>query len=454
MLYAGSKVDTSKEIVYNTETAFRYSDMAKWKNIILLVSMVITLLLLISQLQTYRLPCSHVLFSRENKERTVHNFNDVSKEQSYESEIKPLSLSQSLNFSLEEFYATDLTTYPEQANKLSPLLTKRSDVIAEAQRIHMNIFSTLLKGYKYAMLFDYSPSENKGDAAIVVGEATLLRRLNIDVVFACSTAHCGKHLDYAEKLSKNYSSTELVILLHGGGNIIGYHYEDKRRFEEIPHFKAFNIIMFPQSIFHRGDTEHIELCKKVYSSHPSLTFIWRDSVSYKLGKRLFPNVRSLLSPDIVFQLGPVKRFMDPTQDILWIKRTDAETPVYDAPKSAGKYRMHVADWKLWSTPKGTSPMEDSYLMTANGMMFLSRGRVVVTDRLHGFILCTLLNIPHVFIDNKQHKLSNYHNTWTHGLENLIMATSSADAVVQAQYLLKKLDKELPKITGYYKNTGY
>jgi exopolysaccharide biosynthesis predicted pyruvyltransferase EpsI len=162
----------------------------------------------------------------------------------------------------------------------------------------------------------------------------------------------------------------------------------------------------------------------------------------------------LLSPDIVFQLGPVKRFIGPTQDILWIKRTDAETPVYDAPKSAGIYRMHVADWKLWSTPKGTSPMEDSYLMTANGMMFLSRGRVVVTDRLHGFILCTLLNIPHVFIDNKQHKLSNYHNTWTHGLENLIMASSSADAVVQAQYLLKKLDKELPQITGYYKNTGY
>jgi pyruvyl transferase EpsO len=43
---------------------------------------------------------------------------------------------------------------------------------------------------------------------------------------------------------------------------------------------------------------------------------------------------------------------------------------------------------------------------------LSAGRVVVTDRLHGHILCVLLGIPHVVLDNQHGKLSAYHSRWT------------------------------------------
>jgi len=43
---------------------------------------------------------------------------------------------------------------------------------------------------------------------------------------------------------------------------------------------------------------------------------------------------------------------------------------------------------------------------------LSRGRVVVTDRLHGHILCTLLGIPHVLLDHGYGKVTNFYQTWT------------------------------------------
>jgi exopolysaccharide biosynthesis predicted pyruvyltransferase EpsI len=113
--------------------------------------------------------------------------------------------------------------------------------------------------------------------------------------------------------------------------------------------------------------------------------------------------------------------------------------------------MNVSDWLMWKTPRGDSPMENIFLMTTNGMMFLQRGRVVITDRLHGHILSTLLNIPHIYIDNKQRKISNYHTTWTAGLDNVVLANSSIDAVEKAKELLIKLDKELPSVKGYFIN---
>lgn len=352
------------------------------------------------------------------------------------------------NFSIDEFYPTDLIQNPELANTLSKLLPSRKDVIFEAQRIHMHIFGNLLRSYRYAMLFDYSPSENKGDSAIAVGEMILLRKLKIEVIFACKIGTCTvMTLEKAARISKTYSERDLVILFHGGGNVIGYQTIDKYRFSEIEQFRRFNIVMFPQSIFYRGPQSHINLCKRMYASH-NLTFIWRDMVSFRTGRKLFPNVKSLLAPDIAYQIGHVDRFMHPSQDILWIKREDVETPGYTTRPFQGPYRIHISDWLYWKTPKGTSPMEDIFLMTTNGLMFLQRGRIVVTDRLHGHILSTLLDIPHIYIDNKEKKISNYHNTWTASVENIVLAESAEDALVQAQNLLIKLDRALPNITGF------
>ncbi|XP_053400787.1 uncharacterized protein LOC123562719 isoform X2 [Mercenaria mercenaria] len=345
---------------------------------------------------------------------------------------RTLSLSKPLNFSINDFFSVDLVENPEEANKLSPLLTTRPGVIEEAQRIHKNTFKSLLGKYKYAMLFNYSPSENKGDSAIVVGEVILLHKLNISVVFACKFGCTKQRLDKARAIGKNYTDNELVILFHGGGNVIGWPVADHWRSDLIPRFMRFNIIRFPQSILYIKPQSHIEFCKKLYATHPRLTFIWRDKTSYILGKELFPKVRSLLSPDMAYQIGLVPRFMQPIYDILWIKRGDKESPVYETPQAPIGLSMHVSDWINWKTPRGTSPMEDTFLMTTNGMMFLQRGRIVITDRLHGHILSTLLAIPHVYIDNNQRKISNYHNTWTAGYEKIYFWPILARMLLQKQ----------------------
>ena len=48
----------------------------------------------------------------------------------------------------------------------------------------------------------------------------------------------------------------------------------------------------------------------------------------------------------------------------------------------------------------------------NGVSTLSRGKIVVTDRLHAHILCILLDIPHVVLDNSYGKITTFIDAWT------------------------------------------
>jgi exopolysaccharide biosynthesis predicted pyruvyltransferase EpsI len=47
-----------------------------------------------------------------------------------------------------------------------------------------------------------------------------------------------------------------------------------------------------------------------------------------------------------------------------------------------------------------------------GLRALSRGRVAVSDRLHGHVLCELLGIPHVMFPDRYGKVHSFHETWT------------------------------------------
>ncbi|XP_048247973.1 glucose-6-phosphate/phosphate translocator 2, chloroplastic-like [Haliotis rufescens] len=112
-------------------------------------------------------------------------------------------------------------------------------------------------------------------------------------------------------------------------------------------------------------------------------------------------------PDMAFEIGSVERFVSPTFDILWMRRSDDESTKYQMPYIPHQLSYHVADWLSWPTPKSPA-MEYAFHIATNGMLFLQRGRVVITDRLHGHILSTLLGIPHVILDNNYHKVSSYH----------------------------------------------
>ncbi|XP_067682317.1 uncharacterized protein [Haliotis asinina] len=350
-----------------------------------------------------------------------------------------------------EIHQRKLILTPEETDTLSPSLISSIAVIREAQRIHFNLFSDLLSPYKYAILLDIAAFENKGDPAITTGEVYLLRRLGIKLLYYCNFYACTKkNLDYAKNLTSSYSHNDLVVLIHGGGNLVGYSPNDKLRQQIFKRFSNFKMVLFPQSIFLRKHFEkELEFCKKLYTNQGNFTMILRDRQSLRYAKTYFKgNSTLMMAPDMAFQIGAVPRFISPSFDILWLKRLDEETPGYKLPKLPSGITVHCSDWNDWKTPKGDTAMETAFLMANNGLIFLQRGRVVITDRLHGHILSTLLDIPHVLIDNSYRKLSSYHNTWTRGLANTVLTHNATHALDLAVELLQKYGDLLPPIAPY------
>ena len=75
-------------------------------------------------------------------------------------------------------------------------------------------------------------------------------------------------------------------------------------------------------------------------------------------------------------------------------------------------------------------MAQSNLRAAN--MLLSRGRIVVTDRLHAHVMCVLLGIPHVLLDNSYGKVSSVYRSYTHRFETVHFASSGAEVAARIE----------------------
>jgi pyruvyl transferase EpsO len=147
-------------------------------------------------------------------------------------------------------------------------------------------------------------------------------------------------------------------------------------------------------------------------------------------------------------------------DVLWLRRTDLEA----VPDNDGRQAVAgtvVTDWLdprppvvrmmreavqplLLQHPRALRTLrrysEATFDYQARtrmnfGCRLLGRGKVVITDRLHGHILSLLLGIPHVLLDNSYGKLRHFHETWTCSMPQVRWVESSAEARAVAEQLL-------------------
>ncbi|XP_067658289.1 uncharacterized protein [Haliotis asinina] len=349
---------------------------------------------------------------------------------------------------IDDYLNLHLLTHPNSTDLLSPLLPTHYAVIEEAKRIHLNIFTDLFGGAKYALLFDVADYENKGDPAISTGEIYFLRRMGIKLIYYCMTSKCTKwNINRSFGIAKKYPLNQTIVLLQGGGNIFSYEGLDILREQVLNRFTEHRVVLFPQSVWMRYSEEKTKHYANVYNSHPHLTITIRDRMSLEKARNVLTHPRLILIPDMAFEIGSVERFVSPTFDILWMRRGDDESTRYQLPFIPQNISYHVADWIEWVTPKSPA-MEYAFHMATNGMLFLQRGRVVITDRLHGHILSTLLGIPHVILDNNYHKVSSYRTSWTKGVPYIKEAKDSKMALAMALELLQKYNDTLPKIQQY------
>ena len=298
---------------------------------------------------------------------------------------------------------------------------------------------------RYALL-DYPAHANVGDSAIWLGALEAFRLLGAGrPAYTCcvSTYHAGV-------LRRRVGSGP--IFLSGGGNLGDlYPHHQKLRERAARDFPDRAIVQLPQAIhFDRTDTQAV--AREVFGAHPNLTLFVRDRQS--LARALDGlGVHAHLAPDMAFALPRPARPAASTQDVVWLLRGDDEVRGAALSLPAGG---STVDWMAESQGGlvgyqrrltrhvHAKPsrrllahlLRRTYTPTAQrrldrGIELLASGRLVVTDRLHGHVLCVLLGIPHVLLDNRYGKNRALYEAWTHDVPFVRWAERDEGAVADA-----------------------
>ncbi len=305
---------------------------------------------------------------------------------------------------------------------------------------------TIPAGGRVAVL-DFPTHSNVGDYAIWLGQLAYLRASGRRVAYMCAQR------DYSrERLRERVG--EGTILIHGGGNL-GDLWPSHQDFREqvLRDFPDRDVVQLPQSTHFQG-VDRLEDAKRAFSAHSRFTLLVRDANSLAFAERHF-DCRVALCPDLAFALGELARVGSPTHDVVCLARTDRESAftgeferldgvevvdwVHDptrhyriarrAALAAPRRYRHSRGASRFVAPvarRGFQYLAESQLRL--GRQLLSRGEIAVTDRLHGHILCLLMSVPHVAIDNSYGKLRSFYETWTSSSELVRWADQPAEAV--------------------------
>jgi exopolysaccharide biosynthesis predicted pyruvyltransferase EpsI len=266
---------------------------------------------------------------------------------------------------------------------------------------------------------------NVGDSAIWLGQLTYLEQRGAPL------AYVADRLSFSPRALARRIGPRGTILLCGGGNL-GDLWSAPQQFREavIRAFPHHKVVQLPQSL-HFSNRNHLKAAKQVFQAHPDLTLLVRDRTSLDTARRAL-GAHTLLCPDMALLLGPTMRPQPPRQAVLCLRRQDREATT--APQNPA---VPCIDWpglawmkrQFGQPPHRATPKALLRLLAATlrpfhqplcrqrlirGFKLLSRGTVVVTDRLHGHILCLLLDIPHVLVDTRQGKIRPFYETWTAG----------------------------------------
>jgi len=281
-------------------------------------------------------------------------------------------------------------------------------------------------------VLDVPDYPNVGDPAILLGELAFFRRHFPKAKFTLVS-----HRQYDETVDDAIRRAD-ILFLHGGGsfgNIWPAHHNFRLRMLE--KFADRTFVQLSQSL-HFDSDEILERTRNVIGSVKQFHLLARDQKSFEFAeKNLDCNVH--LAPDMAFAMGELNP-LSPSVDLLCLMRTDKEVVgqtnkivVEQVGKSGLSYS--IVDWMenrqnierahdiarkatKFGFPRKLIASHGIYLYEsyarsrlAHGIELLSRGRTVITDRLHGHIISTLLGKRQIVLDSLDGKVRQFNRTW-------------------------------------------
>lgn len=338
-------------------------------------------------------------------------------------------------------------------------IVQLDELKAEAERS----LSSVLAGAHNVALINFPNHGNPGDPGLWLGTHALLRTLGVRVVYESSPASLDLGA-LSRAVGKN------PVLINGGGNFGDiYAGQQEARVRLLEFWTGRPVIQLPQSI-HFADVRNAKAMAELISRHGAFTMMVRDQRSQLLSRELL-GIEAALSPDHAFGLHPLTSAASLEHEILWMvwpegaREYTAESQPVNPPDS-----VHVEDWhtgaalahehfdprgrlawrinrafdRNWQTPMvrrawpilaGTyAPLARRWF--ARGVDMVAGSRVLVTNKLHGHIVATLLGTPHVVLDNSYGKVAGTLDTWTHSLPGVNVANDAVEALGTALALLR------------------
>jgi pyruvyl transferase EpsO len=353
-----------------------------------------------------------------------------------------------------------------------------------------------LESFEECALLNYPDYPNIGDHLIGLGTVFYLT----DVV-KTQIKYTASIEDFSEEeLEKRVG--QAPIILHGGGNL-GDLWSHHQLFREyiISKYPDRPIIIMPQSIYF-ANLENLKKAAAIFNAHPNLTLFVRDNYSYEIACDHFSNCQVIKSPDMAFHMAnmPLPSFsFNYKRPTLYLCREDSELNQNFSPDALEIPNMVVQDWVdsrdwiyrgrgkftelkgwYWRLPgmvvlvregwqrrglanpgewisrhqwERSHPYVDkfnhvhdsfthrfSWTLMHTGIAQFTQRRLVITNRLHGHILCLLLGIPNIFLPNSYYKNEAFYETWTYQIPYCRFVKEPKQVKVAAQELASSFSK--------------
>jgi exopolysaccharide biosynthesis predicted pyruvyltransferase EpsI len=302
--------------------------------------------------------------------------------------------------------------------------------------IDARLGALLQRGSEVAFV-NFPNLRNVGDSAIWLGTREALERAGVRVRYQAEPA------TYRRRLLASAVGEDGTILMQGGGNLgDSYPHQHRVRKQILRDFPRARVIQLPQSVWFRNEKRAEKFCR-LAEAHPDFTLMLRERRSLEWAEARL-NATLSLCPDLAFALAPFRRD-SPDLDLLWLMRRDLESRGQPVPELGpgeeqadwrGKHVLRPAEGRalrlalagnrrlrsamdahgwlaagLWRAQAATyGPIARHRVESAARL--LSRGRFLITDRLHGHVLAMLLGIPHAVLDNANGKCRALWETWT------------------------------------------
>ena len=331
-----------------------------------------------------------------------------------------------------------------------------NDLVERTSKLLIDTFAKLIPRDRQIALVGFPETANCGDHATWLGEKRLLGELGATCAYECSVRTYD-----AERMRKAIGDG--TILMHGGSDFgdrhTAYH---EFRLRVLDDFPGNKVIVFPHHVTYL-DNDYLHRTSALVGRHPDVTLCARSLMTQHLLARHFsPKARVELAPDLAFMLGPQARRAEPEYDVVWIARTDSaragdqtEVAARLSSQAAEKFLLPrfadgievnfvvkqrpptvvLTDWfslffenEQARTAIRSLPFDaQSEVYLARAIHILSLGHIVITDRLLAHVLCLLLGIPHILLNDESGKNGHFHETWTREAALCRLARTPAEA---------------------------